>query len=244
MKVTSTQLMEAVDIESPRTLLRWEKAGVIPPKRVELHPNGIGRIAYWDDWVISHARRVKALLDEGFTLAKIAEQYGGDWNRVRKRYDGYSIARVLAKSDRERPLIEAIEKIEKQFSAVALGISGGYERAPDRIINEDHVQEAIELREKGFNPVLVVKDGTAVVVADFAVSTYLSNQFEVGSPLLLIPLWSVIEDTQLKKKAPGKPTTCPVNRVSQLRRGEVQFKVDDRFRISLSSRNRHEGKRK
>lgn len=183
--------MEQLGIQNVKTLTRWRQAGVIPEPDIKKHPDGIGRISCWPQWVLAHCRVIKELTGKGQTLKEIAETFGSDWERVRRRYHKYRFSEVSQRMDLQNKLMAIRDAID---DSLFHGLDGIRQRLRASIlseINRLHVQQAIELAERGYNPVLIVNSQELAVTPDFCVGLHLS-EYERVEPFVVIPLLSII----------------------------------------------------
>jgi hypothetical protein len=205
VRVTSREIMEALGIKNVKTLTRWHQSGVIPEPKVELHPDGNGRIACWPGWVLEHCRVVKQMLDEGQQIKDIVGAFGCRWQEIEARYPvkarrrRYNIAEVSQKMDRDRLLMELVESI---YKAVA--------------------KQIVQLIESGQNAVLVMSSKEAVVVPDYLLSLQLARNYENQQPFLVVPIYSLLKQLGPQPNPLKEPTIKPVGRIRRAKNGKEQ----------------------
>lgn len=234
MSVTSRQIMDALSIENAKTLKRWEDAGVMPKKAMQLHPNGIGRIAVYPDWVLQHCRRVQQLVQDGFTLKRVAEQLGGDWETIRLRYQKYDFADDSMRQEQVKPIQEIIEDVIHEVARLVLVLTGDKKGPPTEIVTYESIIEAIELVHASFNPLLVVDNGHTFVVADFAISAILAKRGRNAPPVAILPLWQHLSCHLPSDTFPKRPAAKPLQVFVDADGVHRRFRVSKQNRIKIT----------
>ena len=214
MSITSRELMAELEIKNVKTLTRWYQEQVIPEPKVELHPGGIGRIACWPDWVLEHGRIIKKLLSEGQTLKDVAATFGKNWVELGARYRKYNFARASEKMDRELFLMDICDAIYKTVAMHLGDIRRRLEATAFPPVTFDVVSQALELTEKGHNPVLILSSKKTVAVPDFLLSLHLAKHHQNSDPFLVVPLFALVTQHKAASKVAKKPTTQPVSMVT------------------------------
>ncbi len=225
MSITSRQLMAGLEIKNVKTLTRWYQEQVIPEPKVELHPGGIGRIACWPDWVLEHGRIIKKLLSEGQTLKDVAATFGANWAAIAARYRRYNFARVSEKMDREHFLMDICDSIYETVALHLGNIRRRLEATAFPPVTLDVVSQALELIEKGHNPVLILSSEKTVAVPDFLLSLHLAKHYRNSAPFLVVPLFALVTQHKEGNKVAKKPTTQPVSMVTHGKNASAQEMV-------------------
>ena len=155
VRVTSREIMEALGIKNVKTLTRWHQAGVIPEPKVELHPDGNGRIAYWPSWVLEHCRVVKQMLDGGQKIKDIVGAFGHRWQEIEARYPvkahrrRYNLAEVSQKMDRDRLLMDLVESIYEAVAKQIVQLRASLVTTAFPPVTMSIVAQAVQLIESG-----------------------------------------------------------------------------------------------
>lgn len=225
MSVTSRQLMEELDIKNVKTLTRWYQFGVIPQPTVTLHPDGIGRIAYWPDWVMKHGRTVKKLLAEGQTLKDVVATFGTNWAAIEARYRRYDFATVSASMDRRNYLRDVCDAVYKTVAMHLGDIRKRLEATSFPPVTSDVLNQTLDLMEQGLNPVLILSSKRTVAVPDFVLSLHLAQHHQDGDPFLVVPLFALLVQCDTGNKWSRTPMVQPVSKVKFGDHGRVQKAV-------------------
>ena len=77
--LTATEIREALNGITSKTLTRWYQQKLIPPPTKQQKAEGRGREARWDAWVKQHCITIHALTEKGYTLADIGAFFGSNW---------------------------------------------------------------------------------------------------------------------------------------------------------------------
>ncbi len=225
MTITSRQLMASLGIKNIKTLTRWHQLQVIPEPTIKLHPSGIGRIACWPVWVKKHGRIVKKLLTEGHTLKDVAATFGTNWTAIEARYRRYDFATVKESMDRRNYLREVCEAVYGMVALHLGGIRKQLEATSFSPVTADALDHALDLMEKGLNPVLILSSTRTVAVPDFVLSLHLSKHHRDGDPFLVVPLFALLVQSDTGKRWTRTPTVQPVNKIKLADNGGVQKMV-------------------
>ncbi len=225
MSITSRELMTKLEIKNVKTLTRWYQQQVIPVPIVELHPGGIGRIACWPDWVLKHGRIIKKLLGEGHTLKDVAATFGTNWPAIAARYPKYNFKIVSEKMDREKILWDICESIYSTVATHLGNIRSRLEAVAFPPVTYSVIKQALDLIEKGHNPVLILSSEKTVVVPDFLLSLHLAKHYGNSDPFLVVPLFSIVAQSHAGTKLAKKPTTQPVSMVTRGKDGSEPTSV-------------------
>lgn len=228
VRVTSREIMEALGIKNIKTLTRWHQAGVIPEPKIELHPDGNGRIAYWPSWVLEHCRVVKQMLDSGQQIKDIVGAFGRRWQEIEARYPvkarqrRYNIAEVSKKMDRDRLLMELVESIYKAVAQQIVQLRASLVTTSLPPVTMGIVAQAVQLIESGQNAVLVMSSKEAVVVPDYLLSLQLARNYENQQPFLVVPIYSLLKQLGPQPNPLKEPTIKPVGRIRRAKNGKEQ----------------------
>jgi hypothetical protein len=214
MNVTSREIMDSLGIKNVKTLTRWYQAGIIPEPTIEVHPDGNGRMAYWQSWVLDHCRVIKQMTENGQTIKEIAGTFGKNWQAIAARYRKYNFARASAAKEYEKIANDIREAIHEIIAMHLGGIRRSLEMTSFPPVALDVVSQAIDLIEKGQNPVLILSSKKIVAVPDFLLSLHLSKNYLDRHPFLVVPLFSILTQ-QAGTALPPKPSIQPVNMISK-----------------------------
>ncbi len=213
MFVTSRQILDELGIRNIKTLTRWYQIGVIPEPEIKSH-EGVGRIACWPQWVLKHCGTIQKLTAQGQTLKAISEEFGNNWDEIGRRYRTYSFKKG-SENKREAELLHDIADAVNDaisYNLVTMRQQIHDKRAP--IVDMEIVVEAIELAKLGHNPVLLIAPPFRVlVIPDFLVSRYLSENYSISEGLFVIPIFSICKQLCPQGAIPVAPRTKPVAKV-------------------------------
>lgn len=62
LMINSREILQRLSLKSGKTLTRWSQRGLIPSPTIKTHPNGRGKLGYWEPWVLGRCFEIKALL--------------------------------------------------------------------------------------------------------------------------------------------------------------------------------------
>ena len=247
MAVTSRDIMKSLEIKNVKTLTRWHQSGVIPEPTVETHPDGVGRIACWPDWVLDHCRVIKQLTGNGQTLQQVAETFGSNWEEIARRYRQYKFSEVTKKMDLDNKFLALRESIEQELARELGDIRERLQATSIPPITRDLLSRAMELVQDGFNPVLVVTSQRLVVTPDFLVGLHLSDHFDNPKSLLVVPLYSKIKSHLGTRRMARVPMVRPASFVyRQTKEGKVEevIELEGEWQFHLRTTEASEPKRK
>lgn len=240
MTVTSREIMKALDVKNVKTLTRWHQAGAIPEPTVDKHPGGIGRMAYWPDWVLRHCAVVKKLTTQGQSLADISATFGDDWDAIATRYQRhYLFADVNEKMDYDNQLAEFRKSLEDALVNWIVAFRQRLLATTLPPISLDLATQAFDLASDGYNPVLVLYENGTAVAPDFMVGDYLSHQFKTASPLLIVPLHSLVASCFAADDIPCNPTVRPARKIVKIdsrKSNEESFDALDDWKFRIPER--------
>jgi DNA-binding transcriptional MerR regulator len=182
-EITSTQIISALDDISARTLRRWRKLELIPPPTVRNLTEGRGRISYWPAWVLDRCVEIRHLLQKGHSLAEIQKLLPSQIPTPQTRRHKYRFRDIVLERDvqlellkHQRLLARALRKASRRYREIN----------PVELLTRQQLLEAKDLQKKGFDSFFVVSDSETVVIPDFVLSHYLSQDHS-QIPLIVIP---------------------------------------------------------
>ncbi len=156
----SRQILKETGIISAKTLTRWYQRGLIPKPTIGTHPNGRGKMAYWDEWVLERCLRIKQLVQSGESLDSIGEMLGSDWPEAKRTWRRrYRFAEVSQKMDFDAAVTNFAELAYRKFLAL-LDVgrrkdSPGLNKLNEWLWSKETIQKVLELVRQGIQPVLV-----------------------------------------------------------------------------------------
>lgn len=229
--ITKTDILAATDIDSDRTLIRWHKAGLIPPPEVSPGPGGRGRTGRWPNWVLQRCVRIRQLVEQGWTLEKIAETLGQDWEEEERRWKRqrrtYRMSEVGPELDYQASVRNLSEMVGEKLEPLLVGVGADARKAfagLDRtLFRKKTIDLAIGLVRDGFNPLLVYDGKKWSITPDFVVSQLTGQSGERATALLTVSIHSevVTAFSSIFDGLPDKPYMSPVPRVAIRKEGEV-----------------------
>ena len=232
--VTSRQILEKTGIVSIKTLTRWHQRSLIPRPQVLTHPNGRGKMAYWDDWVLERCVRIKQLVQSGESLDSIREMLGSDWGAAERNWRRrYRFAEVSRKMDFDAAVANfsdlAYRKLVSLLDVGRRKDSPGLNKLDQSLRSKETVERVLELVRQGIQPVLVFDGEQANITADFMVSQMLAGEADRGKPVIVMPLFVEVVRafTNVVPDIPREPLVSPIARV---RRQEDDQTVEHEFR--------------
>ena len=151
--------------------------------------------------------------------------FGTNWPAIAARYPKYNFARVSAKMDRERILRDICESIYDTVATHLGNIRRRLEAVAFPPVTYSVIKQALDLIEKGHNPVLILSSEKTVVVPDFLLSLHLAKHYGNSDPFLVVPLFSILAQSHAGTKLAKKPTTQPVSMVTRGKDGSEQASV-------------------
>ena len=221
--VTSAAVLQRTGIKNVKTLTRWHQLGLIPAPVVATHPNGRGKISWYEESVIDLILRIRRFVQLGRTLAdaaKLAHQEARD----------HVLDETVRIGGRE---VAAAEAVQDEILRVARPLASGITDLAGRLRRADVVAQTTRLIQNGENPVLVITPYEIAVAPDYAISAALATakwQPAARAPLLLVPLAFVFESLNLHvgKRGAFDYHVRPVNRVhvKGSRHGEFEGEIE------------------
>lgn len=222
---TTHELMKALGISNRRTLQRWQKLGLIPPPRLEKNELGNAVIGTWDDWVLPHCQVIRGMQKQGQSNTKIAEILGSNWDEISLRYKRrYVFADVSAAIDQSIQFNTAVEKTLKTISA-DIELFRRVFSPTSFPVTRAHIQNAIQIYESGFSPMLLVRGSEVMVASTIAIGIHISELTNPES-MMVLPLEGLI--AELVKDCNVK-TKFRISRTVESRTGKKE-----KYRVSLT----------
>lgn len=219
--IDSRRLLRETGLRSIKTLTRWHQRGLIPEPVIGTHPNGRGKIAYWEDWVLSRCLKIRQLLREGHSLDEIEQSLGNDWEAEDHKWKRrYRFKEVSEQLDFQAGFHNFVDAIARQCRTI---VRLDEERIERELSSQHAIERILGLLREGINPVVVL-DGTEITItADFMVSHLLSHVTRVRSPLIVLPIFAdaVQAFSHAIEGLPVKPSVVPVERVQLFSEGAV-----------------------
>ena len=168
---------------SLRTLTRWSKRGIIPRAATGSHPNGRGKIGYWPDYVLDRCLRLAQLRKEGHNIETAAIMLQAENLDERlQTLNKPTLADLLAQKK-----VHLEDGRELDLLAVLLAMITAEIR--NSVLDRDHhrtilahLQEgdklrlAVNLIQRGYNPVLTFDGQDTRIEPDFLLCHGLSDQ--------------------------------------------------------------------
>jgi len=231
--MTTAELLERTGIRDSHTLIRWRKRGLLPDPEEGVHPNGRGRTGLWAEWVVERCLRIRQLVQEGLSLARISEMLGSDWEQEHQRYERqqklgrYRLGEVTARMDREASARNLAVLVHEKVVPVLAGLGSDPRKALAELDNllfrEETVNRILELARDGCNPVVVYDGGVWRISPDFLVGQVLSRTGKDAKAMVVVPIYSEVAmaSSPIIDDLPEKPSISPVARVQQRRGGDV-----------------------
>jgi hypothetical protein len=218
----SRKILEETGIVSAKTLTRWYQRGLIPRPKIGTHPNGRGKIAFWDDWVLERCLRIKQLVQSGESLDSIGEMLGSDWPEAERTWRRrYRFAEVSRKLDFDAAVTNFADLTHRKLVAL-LDVgrrkdSPGLNKLNEWLWSKETIGKVLEFVRQGIQPVLVFDGERAEITADFMVSQMLSTKKDDSTPLIVVPLFSEVVKAfaSVMPDLPLGPSITPVTRVRQ-----------------------------
>lgn len=207
--ISSKKILEALGRKAGKTLTRWYQQGLIPKPEVKTHPNGRGKMAFWDDWVLGRCLEIKKLLLEGQSLDEIKEQLGpldASSGKHTRRYDPRKAAAAMERWERQRQLGD---RVYEQFSELRAAF-----RKSDREIcrrvgrtvdSRQFVKRVVELAENGEKPTLVVFSDRVELAPAHDVGALIAA--EKTQVVMIVPLEDIVT-TVVADTSPGNKGRC------------------------------------
>jgi len=217
---TTNEILEKSRIKSARTLSRWSKRGIIPPPlKVDTHPSGRGKIAYWDDEVLTKVLRIMKHRRQGHSLRRSIELAAHDqFDELGMKIEQVgAITEAFAKrsiSRKNGTKISFLDILRGQVLAELrrLGVDRDAQAGIMRAMNKEvHTSIMLILLTAGHAPVMVWDGSTLLTTADFAVSHLLNKNAADGKVIIVIPLFKPLRQIfkALKTEFPKAPTIRP-----------------------------------
>jgi hypothetical protein len=202
--ITTSDVMGHVGLASPRTLIRWQDAGLVPaPKRVR-HPNGRGVIGQWPDWIFRRCDQIRELQAAGWSLDKIADQLGSDWEAEES---AWRCAVALKAQANWNPSESDVKHVADKLYAPLrrLGLAMDCKDASPKALQEglpDWIRRAFRFVAEGIAPVIVIDPRSIGVVPDFIAAKVATERQTVSDCLAILPILRELENARAKHFLP------------------------------------------
>lgn len=243
--VTSKDIKAVTGIKNAATLTRWHKKGLIPEPEIRKQADNKGMIAYWPEWVLHRCVRIKQLVNAGWSLPKIKQTLGTDWERDKAKF-ARSFGQVTRSADRNAAFWNLEEDVGAVLTRMISRLDRKLKNTKTTFLHEGLVQQTIPMMAEGVNPVLVVIDNEVYVTADFSVSEYLANHRSVGDAITVIPFGRELQAYLGRSESlPIRPRIRPSDLViEQTAKGRVElsFHSVDTWGFEISAVPRSEVK--
>ena len=195
---TSAEIMSATGIKSTHTLIRWQKAGLIPKSSSAVHPSGRGRVSMWEDWVIG---RCEAIIE--------ARNRGDSIQTIKAKVDAHQLG-----TPPDQPALN----LPKSTTSVLIYEAGRSLGLNDDTLNViqskfltgDYFEQTKTLEAKGINPILVYRLGQVRIVADYELSHMLAGS-HFGCEFIVLPLGAHMKQAV---EVEGSRTVYPAAKVT------------------------------
>ena len=216
--MTSRELMSAVGLTGRNTLVRYHKAGLIPPPEVRKHPSGRGMTSYWEEWVVLRLQRIKKLTDAGKTRSEIKDFLGTDWSTAKLDFEKDSesddkLNRLADEKNQEATARELFKLIERTLKDIGLRVSKIREYEINRYMTDVAIGRGIELLSDGFRPVLIIQKGKVYISCDTAMAFRAQTQTALTDTFLVIPITTALS------KAVGRASATKSQAEAKLNQG-------------------------
>jgi len=248
--LTSHEILARTGIKAVKTLYRWHTQGLIPKPTIGTHPNGRGKISYWDDWVLLRVMEIKQRVRQGQSLAEIAESLDeegeAEKKKVRRRHSFQRAQENMiwdwAVEDFEQAVLDKVAGYIQQ-----VGCRFGTSLYHDIVesLTYKTIKRLLEFVKTGFNPVLVIGPESVEIKPDFVVNHELAERGGDVDPLLAVPIRREFVDC-FRQVAPDLPAAPSIGPDKQLcgrtdgdeRARELLEKEFGEFKIVKSKRKK------
>ena len=211
--------MDRLGIESSKTLTRWYQRGLIPKPELGTHPNGRGKMGYWEPWVLERCLRIRQLMAAGKELGEIADMLGSDWDAaakvVRRKYVFADVSNKMDFQAGLESLRDLLWGLLNPFFR-ELGVAAVKSNHMNfKQLKTETLKQCVDLVRDGANPVVVYDGETFRAVPDFVIGQMLAKTAGQGQPWLIVPVYHVVQKLfgPLLKLTAEQPTMRPSSEV-------------------------------
>ncbi len=229
--ISSRDLLRRTKIGNAKTLTRWHRQGLIPEPIIGTHPNGRGKMAYWQDSVLERCRKILALKNEGHSLVAISTMLDMEKSDEfqAKLEAGIKLGerlntQVVKLSDNRKVTLEEF-LLSTIYSHVKRQLPAGdlLDTLAERIRKADLLKLMLLKFQQGYHPCLAFNAREIKLVLDVQISILMSETGENSAPLILVPLGPVLRHAYqlLGEQYPFKVIYFATPRVIREEKGEL-----------------------
>jgi len=214
--ITSKEILSELGLKNIKTLTRWHKQyKLVPPPVIKTHPNGRGKIAYWNEEDLPLFKYVKSKFDEGLKATEIKASIGLRDIKEHNKFLNYTesmknfISNLIEgfKDEPKKLFYNIYEDVIRALHKSELTVKKKKE-IYSFLVHKDTLFKILLDLSNGYNPVLFISGKENYILIDCLISDLLSED-EFTDISFIYPLKNSI-----------------VNFFNKISKGKINFKVD------------------
>lgn len=189
--VPARDVLTLTGIKNAKTLTRYQQLGIIAPPRIDVHPDGLGKMGYYPMHAVERIIRVRAFIRQGYRVEMAAAL-------AREQEFSEAIDRDVTLPS--GAVVKAADLFVDRVVALAAPIlrdQGALSDLKAKVRQNNIYGETLIRIQNGENPILVVSETECTVTTDYGLAAGLSQvhiQPAARRALIVIPLYLALSE--------------------------------------------------